>query len=145
MLSGPAASPALQEVIAEVDVKQRYAQHRTVGGDQRQEDAQQAVECRAGLAHHHLGELNDDGDHQNEGERAQIHQIQRNQNKGVDHPGADGGQRHNEGGGHSHADGAFQLLGNAEERAQAKKLHQNEVVHQYGADKQEQVFGHCDA
>jgi hypothetical protein len=27
----------------------------------------------------------------------------------------------------------------------AEELHQDEVVHQYGADKQEQVFGHCDA
>jgi hypothetical protein len=51
-------------------VEQRDAEHRAVGGDQRQVDAERLIEAGAGLLHHQLDELNDGGDDQDEGQDA---------------------------------------------------------------------------
>ena len=55
-----------------VDVQQRHAENGAVSGDQRQEDAQQAIERRAGFAHHHFGKLHHHRDNQNKGQRTEI-------------------------------------------------------------------------
>ena len=65
------------EVVLVGDVEQRYAEHRAVGGDQRQVDAQHLMQHRAGLLDHHLGELDDGGDGDDEGQRAQVFQPER--------------------------------------------------------------------
>ena len=53
----------------EVNVEQRHAEHRAVGGDQWQEDAQQAIQRRAGFTHDHFGKLHHHGDDQDKGQR----------------------------------------------------------------------------
>ena len=120
--------------MALVDAQQRDAQHGTVGGDEGQEDAEQAIEGRAALADHHLGELHHHGDHQDEAQGAQVGDVQRDQDIVLHQIGAGAGERHHEGGGQSHADGGFQLAGDAHEGAEAEKLHQHEVVDQHGTD-----------
>ncbi|SYL73577.1 Uncharacterised protein [Klebsiella pneumoniae] len=95
----------------QVDVQQRDAEYRTVGGDQRQEDPEQPVERRAGFPHHHFGELHHHGDHQDKAQCAQIENIQRDQDKGIHQPRADGGECHHKCGGKPHAYSSFQLFG----------------------------------
>lgn len=60
-----------------VDIEQRHAQHRAVGGDERQENAQQAIQGRAGFPHHHLGKLHHNRNDQNKGQGAQVEHVER--------------------------------------------------------------------
>jgi hypothetical protein len=69
-----------------LDIEQGHAQHRAVGGDQRQVDAQHAEQHRRGLLDEHLGEADDGGDHHDEGQGAQVGQV-RAQQVGVDEIG----------------------------------------------------------
>lgn len=117
-----------------IDAEQRHPEHRAVGGDEGQEDPQQAIEGRAALAHHHLGKLHHHGDHQNKGEGAQIGDIQRQQDIVLHQIGAGTGEGHHEGGRQPHADGGFQLAGDPHKGAEAEEFHQHEVVNQHGAD-----------
>src|SRR5690606_17000224 len=111
-------------LLGPVGVQQRHAEYGAVGSDQRQEDAQYAIQQRAGLVHHHLGELHDHGDHQDEGNGAQEFQLEGQQDVLVGQVTENGGQGQHEGGGHGHADGRLQLAGNTHERTQPEKLHQ---------------------
>ncbi|MNL61929.1 hypothetical protein D3C87_1859070 [compost metagenome] len=72
----------------EVDVQQRNAENGAVGRDQRQEDAEQAVQRGAGFTYHHFGKLHHKSDDQNKRERSQIDQAQRDQYPGINPPGA---------------------------------------------------------
>jgi hypothetical protein len=123
-------------------IEQGHTEYRAVGGDQRQEDAQYLVQHRAGLVHDRFGELHHHGDHQDEGDGAQVFQAERFEQVLVDQVAADRGKRQNERRRQPHAHGGFQLARDTHEGAQAEKLHQHEVVDQHGADQDEGVFGH---
>ena len=58
----------------------------------------------------------------------------------MNHPGNDGGQRHNESYGHAHAKGGIDFLGHAQERTNAQELVHNKVVDQNCADQDHQVI-----
>jgi hypothetical protein len=60
------------KVVAVGDVEQRHAEHGTIGGDQRQVDAQRLLQGRRGLGDDHFGQLDDGGDGDDEGQRAQV-------------------------------------------------------------------------
>ena len=120
-----------------VDIEQRHAQHRAVGGDERQENAQQAIQGRAGFPHHHLGKLHHNRNDQNKGQGAQVEHVQWDQDPGINQPCANGGHRHYEGGRQPHAHCRLQLFGDAHKRAQAKELHQYEVINQHSSDKEQ--------
>jgi hypothetical protein len=60
----------------------------------------------------------------------------------VDDVAGTGGDGEHEGGRCPHAEGRFQLLGDAHEGAQAEDLHQHDVVHEDCADNDEQIMGH---
>lgn len=56
------------------------------------------------------------------------------------HITADAGEGQNESGGRSHAYGGLQLIRDTHERAQAQKLDQHKIVHQYGAEQNNEEF-----
>ncbi|MNY68810.1 hypothetical protein D3C86_2066360 [compost metagenome] len=74
--------------MSQVDVEQRHAENRAVGGNQRQENTEQAIQRRAGFAHHHFRKLHHKGNHQDKSQRAQIGQAERDQYPGINPPGA---------------------------------------------------------
>jgi hypothetical protein len=112
------------------DVEQRHAEHRAVGGDQRQVDAQHLVQQRAGLLDDQFGELHDRGDHDDEGQRAQVAEIEGLQQVVVDQVAGAGADGEHEGRGRAHADGGLELLRHAHERAQPEDADEDDVVHQ---------------
>jgi hypothetical protein len=118
----------LDKIMLVGDIQQRHAEHRAVGGDQRQVDAEHLVQQRAGLLDHHLGELHDGGDGDDERQRAQVLEPERHQQVVVDDVAGAGGDGEHEGGRRAHAEGRLELPGNAHERAQAEDLHQHDVV-----------------
>ncbi len=69
-----AVKQRLQEIVVLADIEQGDAQHGAVGGDQRQVDAQHAVQQRAALAHHHLGKLHHHRDDQDKGNGLEVAQ-----------------------------------------------------------------------
>ena len=60
------------EIVFRLYVEQRDAQHRAVGGNQRQIDAQHLIQLAAGLLDDHFCELHDAGNHHDEGQRGEI-------------------------------------------------------------------------
>ena len=126
------------EVVLLLHVEQRNPQHRAVGGDQRQIDAQHLVQHRAGLVDEHLGKLDDPGDHHDERQRAQVEQLGAEQVL-VDEVAGAGGQRQHEGRRQPHADRRFQFLRHAHEGAQAENLGHHDVVHEHRGNEDEEV------
>ncbi len=55
-----------------LQVEQGNPEHRAVGGDEREKDAEDLIQHGTGLVHHGFGELDHGGDDQNEGDGAQI-------------------------------------------------------------------------
>jgi hypothetical protein len=123
-------------------VQKGDAQHGAVGGNQGQEDAQYPVQERTGLAHDHFGELHQGRDHQDETEGRQVFQPQRPQKPGAEQVAryrCEGQYEHR---GHRHADGPLELVGDSHEGAQAQESNQYKIVRQYGADQNQEIFGH---
>ena len=113
-------------------IKQCHAQHCTVGGDERQENAQNVVQQGAGFMHHHFGELHDYGDHQNKHNGAHEFDTQRREDILIDQKTAYRGQRQYECGCQRHTNGGFQFAGHTHKRTQAEELHQYKIIDQYG-------------
>jgi hypothetical protein len=127
---------------AQADVEQRHAEHRAVGGDQRQVDAQHLVQHRAGLLDHQFGELHDGGDGDDEGQRAQVFELVGHQQPAVDQVAGAAGHGEHEGGRRAHAERGLQLLRHAHERAQAEDADEDDVVDENRAENDEEVAGH---
>jgi len=139
-----ATAEALQRAGLEgsVHVQQCDAEHRAVRRDQRQEDAEHAVQHRAACMHDALGELHDRGDDEDEGQRAQMIEAERCEQPVLHYPRERGRQRQHEAGRQRHAVGRVETSGYAHERAQAEELRQHEVVDEHGTEQGQGEFGH---
>ena len=115
-----------------VDVADAHAQHRAVGGDQGQVHAQGGVQGGDVLFQDDLHQLHQGGDDQDEHDGLKVFQLQAVEHEVLDGIGDGGGQQHHEDDGHAHAGGLVQLLGHAQEGADAQELGQHVVVHQDG-------------
>ncbi|CAK0744928.1 hypothetical protein CCP4SC76_1570003 [Gammaproteobacteria bacterium] len=126
-----------------MDIEQGRAQHRAVGGNQRQVNAEHLIQPRAGLANHHFGDLHHGGDQGDEDDGLQIIDAQGPQEIGIDQITGHARQGHHEGGGKAHADSGFGSPGNAHEGTQAQEIDQHEVVDQNRADEKQCVLLHA--
>ena len=129
------------ERIAVGNVGLSSTEHRTVGGDQRQEDTERRVQRRHSLLHEHLDELNQRCNYENERDGLHVAQTQGFENEVLYSPGCCGSDRHNEDNRHAHAERGVGLLGYAEERAAAEELNENVVVDQDCRDCERQDIG----
>ena len=117
-----------------VGVQKGDAEDGAVGGNQRQVNAEEAVQYRASLGDEHFGEADEDGDGDDEADGAQVAQAEGFEEVGVEQVGADGGEGEDEGGGKSHAEGGVDFARDAHERAEAEELGEDEVVDQNGRE-----------
>jgi hypothetical protein len=128
--------------VAFLRVDQGQAEHRAVGRDQRQVDAECLVERRRHLVDHRFGELDDGGDDQDEGQDAQVAQAERRQQPVFENPGDRRREHDDEARRQPHAQRAVDLPGHAHERAESEKTRHDDVVDQCGRDQQDEVFTH---
>src|SRR5574337_52286 len=94
-----AEQQGLHQVVAQPHVEQGNAQHRAVGGDEGQVNPQHLMQHRAGLLDHQFGELHDGCDHHDEGQGAQIAQVEGGEQVMVDQVAGAAAQGEHEGGG----------------------------------------------
>ena len=118
----------LTEAVLFIDVQHGDAQHGAVGGGEGQVDAEGLIQRGNKLFEDHFHQLYQRGDDQNENDGLHIAQVVLIQQVGLDGPGGGGGQHHDEGHGKAHADGGIQLFGDAEERADAQRFGEDEVL-----------------
>ena len=116
------------------------AEHRAVGGDQRQEDAQRLVQRGNGLFQEHLHELHQGGDDQDEGDGLEVAEVVGREQEFLHAPGDDRGHGGHEDHGQPHADGHARILGRTDERAVAQVLRQHDVVDEDGGDDEDEVI-----
>jgi hypothetical protein len=123
----------LHEVVFTRGLEQRDAEHRAIGGDQRQVDAQRAEQRRAVFLQHHLDQLHRRGDDHDVGDQAQELEVEGRQQQ-VEAVGAERSDEHDEGSRHTHREGRVELARDAEEGAEAEEHRQHEVVGQQRID-----------
>jgi len=134
---------ALEKTHLLLDGEQRQAEHRAVGGDQRQVDAERLIQRRRRFLDDHLDELHGRRDDQDEGENPQIAEIERRQQPVLEHPGGGARQGDDEGRGKAHPQRAVHVAGDPHEWTKPEKFHQHHVVHQRGRKQQQEISGHC--
>ena len=140
---GEGIDDGLQQVEVLLDDQNGYTQHGAVGGDERQEDAQGLIERRRDLLEDDFDHLHQGGNDQDEGDGLQILQSEGVEHIGLNEPRNDGGQRHDEGNGCRHAQRGVDLLGHAEERTDAEELRQDDIVDEYRANENQDIFHSC--
>ena len=123
-----------RETVILLHVQQGHPEHGAVGRDQGQIHTENRVQQRARCTHDRLGELDDRGNHEDEGDGAQILQTERHQQQGVQQVAQNRRQRQHERGRQAHPQCGLDLARDAHERAQAEEFDQHEVVHQHRAD-----------
>src|SRR5688572_26095316 len=128
-----------------LQVQKRYAEDRAVGGDERQEHAQQLVEQRALRAHHELGQLHDACDQQDERERAQILQPEGREKPRVNRPAEPRSYGQHEQRRDRHPASRLDPAADAHERTEPEEVRQDEVVDESGAECEQHQIGHRSA
>ena len=130
---------ALQKVELLLDHQNGDAQYGAVGRDERQEDTQRLVERRRELLEDDLDHLHQRRNDQNEDDGLHVDDVERHEHIGLDQPGHDGGDRHDEGHGGAHAHRSLDLRRDAEEGTDAEELRQDDVVDEDGADDDREI------
>ena len=139
---------AAAERVADGDDERVFANHHeqsrsedgAIDRDQRQEHAELLIQERGIPVDRHLHELHegrDDDDEQDESEKLQ---MQRHQDVMVRHPVQQCRGRDDENDGQPQADGALDLAGNADERAQPEEVGQQNVLGEDGRDEHDERF-----
>ena len=132
---GEGVEKRLHEIVPFSLYQKRDAENAAVRGDERQEYAQRGVEGRNGLFEEHFHELHQRGDDEDEDQRLEIFQTGGNEDVFLHQPCAQRGHDGDEDDGCAHAEGHALFLGAAEVGAVAEVLGQNDVVDEYGGNK----------
>ena len=130
----------LQQVEVFLNTKDSHTEHGAVGGNERQEDAQRLIQGGRDLLEYNLYHLHQGGNDEDEGYGLQVLQSVGFEDVFLDQPRDDGGQRHHKGYCCRHTQRGIDLLGNAQERTNAEELRQDDIVDEYRANENQNIF-----